>query len=541
MNEDAYPNSFWSLSDPSDVARVEDRTFICSLDEADSGPTNHWRDPSEMKSYLKKIMTGCMKGRTMYVVPYMMGPVGSPYSKVGFELTDSLYVVANMRIMARIGSVALEALGATSSDFVKGVHSVGTLDPKERYIAHFPETREIVSFNSGYGGNALQGKKCFALRIASVQARDEGWLAEHMLILGITNPAGQKKYFAAAFPSACGKTNLAMLIPPQSYLDAGWKIETVGDDIAWLNFGPDGRLYAINPEAGFFGVAPGTSKTTNPNAIAALKGGNVIFTNTALDVTANTPWWEGLSDEQPAKAIDWLGNDWTPETETRAAHPNSRFTVPAKQCPCISSEWEAPHGVPIDAIIFGGRRKKAAPLVYQARSWQHGTFIGLTMASEMTAAAAGKIGQIRRDPMAMRPFIGYHVGDYAQHWLSIGQRAGAKLPEVFHVNWFRQNEDGKFMWPGFGDNIRVLEWMCKRLDGSVDAVESPLGFQPRATDINFDGLGIDSAMAESLLAVDATDWQEDLQSQAEFFEQIGEKLPAAMKEEYQQLRERLGL
>lgn len=539
LNQDKFPNCFWSLSHSNDVARVEDRTFICSHSESDAGPTNNWMEPSEAKGMLDNLMRGCMKGRTMYVVPYLMGPDGSPFSKVGFELTDSLYVVANMRIMARIGDQALKNLRNDQKDFVKGVHSIGILNPEERYICHFPETQEIVSFNTNYGGNALQGKKCFALRIASTLARREGWLAEHMLILGLTNPKGEKHYICAAFPSACGKTNLAMLIPPKAYLEAGWKVETVGDDIAWLNFGPDGRLYAINPEAGFFGVAPGTSMETNPNALQTLKS-NSIFTNTALDLDNMTPWWEGLGPA-PKRAKDWLNQMWSPDSGRKAAHPNSRFTSPARQCPSIDTAWESPKGVPISAIIFGGRRAKTAPLVYEARDWQHGTFVGLTMASETTAAAAGKVGELRRDPMAMRPFIGYHIGDYISHWLAIGKKTNAKLPKVFHVNWFRLDDNGKFMWPGFGDNMRVLEWIFARVTDTGAASESALGFVPPVDAINVAGTNVSKEKLGQLLSVNNSDWKEEISSQAEFFEEVGPKLPKQMWDEHNSLKSRLGL
>lgn len=537
LNPKEYPNSYWSLSDPSDVARVEDRTFICSKSKDDAGPTNIWADPAEMKAKLDGMMKGCMEGRTMYVVPYLMGPDGSPFSKVGFELTDSLYVVANMRIMARIGEVALKNLKPNASDFVRGVHSVGTLEEDQRFICHFPDTNEIISFNSNYGGNALQGKKCFALRIASTKARREGWMAEHMLILGITNPQGKKHYICAAFPSACGKTNLAMLIPPQPYIDAGWKVETVGDDIAWLNFGSDGRLYAINPEAGFFGVAPGTSMKTNPNAMLTIKS-NTIFTNTALDLDNLVPWWEGMG-EAPKRTRDWLGKDWTPAAGKKAAHANSRFTAPARQCPCMDPAWESPEGVPISAIIFGGRRAKTAPLVYEARNWQHGTFIGVTMASETTAAAKGAVGELRYDPMAMRPFIGYHAGDYFQHWLDIGKKSGAKLPKIFHVNWFRQSSEGKFLWPGFSDNMRVLEWVVSRVDGLTKAEESPIGYQPRVDDINIAGLDITKEALQQLLNVSKEDWRAEIPAQRKFLESIGEKLPKEIWAEHVNLQGRL--
>lgn len=537
LNHEIYPNSFWCRSHPNDVARVEDRTFICTPDQRSAGPTNNWSNDSEMYARLDALMQGCMKGREMFVVPYLMGPDGSPYAKVGFELTDSLYVVANMRIMARVGAVALKNLSPGKTDFVRGVHSIGNLDPEHRYICHFPNDNTIISFNSNYGGNALQGKKCFALRIASVQAQREGWLAEHMLILGITTPAGKKHYVCGAFPSACGKTNLAMLVPPKEYLDRGWKVETVGDDIAWLNFGPDGRLYAINPEAGFFGVAPGTSNKTNPNAMQTVRG-NTIFTNTGLDIDSMTPWWEGM-DSTPAHVKDWLGNIWDPESGTKAAHPNARFTAPARQCPSISAEWENPNGVPISAIIFGGRRAKTTPLVMQARSWQHGTFLGVTMASETTAAAAGAVGQLRRDPMAMLPFIGYNAGDYFKHWLSIGKRQGATLPGIFHVNWFRKDNNGKFLWPGFGDNMRVLEWIIGRLEGSSDAIESPVGYLPRPRDLNINGLNMLPAQIHELLSVNPVEWQEELRSQSEFFKQLGDSLPAEILSEHELLSSRL--
>ncbi|MCB0329999.1 MAG: phosphoenolpyruvate carboxykinase (GTP) [Bdellovibrionales bacterium] len=538
LNEKEYPNSFWSRSNPNDVARVEARTFICSQKEDDCGPTNNWMNPEQMRAKLHGILAGAMRGKTMYVVPYLMGPDGSPFAKVGFELTDSAYVVANMRIMARIGDTALKNLPNDSNDFVKGVHAVADLDPEQRYIVHFPETCEIVSVNTDYGGNALQGKKCFALRIASTQAKREGWMAEHMLILGITDPKGTKKYICAAFPSACGKTNLAMLIPPKRYLDAGWKVETVGDDIAWLNFGEDGRLYAINPENGFFGVAPGTSEKTNPNAIAALKG-NTIFTNTALDLETMTPWWEGLTKNPPTKLRDWLGNEWDAESGAKAAHPNSRFTAPAKQCPCISPEFESPRGVPIDAIIFGGRRERTAPLVYEAKNWQHGTFVGVTMASEATAAAAGTIGALKRDPMAMRPFIGYHAGDYFQHWLDMGVKGGDKMPRVYHVNWFKKDSDGNFLWPGFGENMRVLEWIFRRVEGTADGVDSPLGVQPKSNGIPLDGINITQEQMDELLSVSREDWEQELASQADFLASIGPKLPKEIMSEHEALKSRV--
>ncbi|MCI5065119.1 phosphoenolpyruvate carboxykinase (GTP) [bacterium] len=538
LNEKEYPNSFWARSHQNDVARVEGRTYICSEKEEDSGPTNNWMNPTEMRAKLNGILQNSMTGKTMYVVPYLMGPSGSPYAKVGFEITDSPYVIANMRIMARIGDVALAHLSPEDTGFVRGVHAIADLDPEERYIVHFPEQNEIVSVNTNYGGNALQGKKCFALRIASTQARKEGWLAEHMLILAITTPQGKKYHICAAFPSACGKTNLAMLIPPKGYLDAGWKVETVGDDIAWLNFGEDGRLYAINPENGFFGVAPGTSEKTNPNALAALKA-NTIFTNTALDLDTMTPWWEELTETPPARLRDWLGNEWDPESGAKAAHPNSRFTAPAAQCPCISDDFENPLGVPIDAIVFGGRRARTAPLVYEAKNWQHGTFVGITMASEATAAAVGTVGALKRDPMAMRPFIGYHAGDYFQHWLDMGERGGEKMPCVYHVNWFRKGSDGSFLWPGFGENIRVLEWIIQRVEGAGAGRETPLGIQPPPEALNLDGLHLSSETVEELLSFSRADWDQELDSQKTFFEEIGEKLPKEIAAEHEALRSRI--
>lgn len=538
LNESLYPESYWGISDPSDVARVEDRTFICAPTEDDAGPTNHWRDPQEMYALLRSIMRGSMKGKTMYVIPYLMGPDGSPYSRVGFELSDSLYVVANMHIMARVGEVALKNLAPTSAKFVKGLHAVGTLDAENRYICHFPQDSVIVSFNSNYGGNALQGKKCFALRIASALGRKEGWLAEHMLILAVKNPAGVKRYVCAAFPSACGKTNFAMMVPPKLYSAAGWEVTTLGDDIAWLNFGPDGRLYAINPEAGFFGVAPGTSYKTNPNAMQTLKR-HTLFTNTALDLDTMTPWWEGMSDP-PQRVRDWNGNEWTPASGRRAAHPNSRFTAPAHQCPCIDPDWESPHGVPVSAIIFGGRRARTTPLVFESRNWQHGTYVGLTMASETTAAATGAVGELRRDPMAMRPFIGYHVGDYIQHWLEMGTQGAAKMPKIFHVNWFRAGSDGKFLWPGFGENMRVLEWILSRVEGVGQGVETPIGVIPRSADLNCAGLDLSPAALQDLLSFDAAEWRDEATSHKEFLAELGERLPRAMRDECAALIQRLG-
>ena len=473
----------------------------------------------------------------MYVVPYLMGPPGSPLAKVGIEITDSPYVVANMRIMTRMGQVALDELG-TDGAFVKGLHSVGELDPHERYICHFPEENSVISFSSNYGGNALLGKKCFALRLASVMGRREGWLAEHMLILGITDPRGIKTFVTAAFPSACGKTNLAMLIPPEEYLEQGWKVETVGDDIAWLKFGPDGRLYAINPESGFFGVAPGTSMQTNRNAMLSCRG-NSIFTNVALR-DDGAVWWEGMTDEPPARAVDWMGNPWTPAAHTPAAHPNSRFTAPASQCPCISPDWEKPEGVPISAIIFGGRRSSVTPLVYQAFNWQHGTFLGATMTSEKTAAAAGKVGVLRHDPMAMLPFCGYHMGDYWQHWLDTGARGGDKMPAVFYVNWFRKDSQGKFLWPGFGENMRVLKWIVERAQGGGEAVTTPIGYMPTPEALDLEGLPRVAGAIESLLAVDRDEWRVEVHEREKFFRQFGDRLPAGIHAENEALRARLG-
>ncbi|HMO01768.1 MAG TPA: phosphoenolpyruvate carboxykinase (GTP) [Oligoflexia bacterium] len=529
LNKQLYPNCFLSRSHPSDVARVESQTYISTKNPDDAGPLNNWRDPEELKSTLKKLMSGCMRGRTMYVIPYLMGPLGSPFTKVGFELTDSLYVVQNMRIMARIGDVAMKQLANDAQDFVKGTHSVGTFDAQNRFIAHFPDENRVISFNSGYGGNALQAKKCFALRLASCIAKQEGWLAEHMLILGIKNPKGKKKYFAAAFPSACGKTNLAMLIPPKSYQEAGWEITTVGDDIAWLRVGEDRRLWAINPENGFFGVAPGTSLKTNPNAIATTRA-NTIFTNVALNLADQTPWWEKMTAHPPQLAIDWLGNEWSPDLGTQAAHPNSRFTAPARQCPSIDPAWEDPNGVPISAIIFGGRRSKLAPLVYQTFSWEEGVFAGASMASERTAAAEGKIGELARDPMAMRPFIGYNVGDYLSHWLSFGLRSDLQLPQIFHVNWFRTGERGEFIWPGFGENIRVLEWIFNRLENQMTGKKSEIGFLPDINEINFEGLKLTEEIQNELFKIDHNAWREELEGIIKYFQSLGSRLPEKLME-----------
>jgi phosphoenolpyruvate carboxykinase (GTP) len=524
LNEQTHPNCYLHRSSPSDVARVEHLTFVCTSKQEDAGPNNHWMAPADAHAKIDALYAGCMRGRTMYVVPYCMGPIDSPLARCGVEITDSPYVVANMRIMTRMGAAAQARIEREGS-FVKGLHSIGQLDPERRFIMHFPEELTIKSFGSGYGGNALLGKKCHALRIASYQARSEGWLAEHMLIVGIENPKGETHYVAAAFPSACGKTNLAMLIPPEGYRRDGWKVWTVGDDICWMRPGADGRMYAINPEAGYFGVAPGTSAKTNPNALKMLFK-DAIFTN--VGVTAdNQPWWEGLPDGAPAK--DWQGRPYD-KAVSPAAHPNSRFTVSAKNCPSYTDRAEDPQGVPLSAIVFGGRRDSLVPLVFEARDWTHGVLVGASMASETTAAATGAVGVVRRDSMAMKPFAGYNFADYFAHWLSF-DKPGAQLPKIFHVNWFRKNEQGKFMWPGFGDNLRVLEWMLKRVTGQAGAVETPVGNLPKAGDLNTDGLDLDAATLEQLISIDRAGWKAEMESIGEYLDSYGERTPHALKAE----------
>ncbi|MBQ7940092.1 MAG: phosphoenolpyruvate carboxykinase (GTP) [Clostridia bacterium] len=544
LNQDLLPNCYLHRTAVNDVARVEGRTFICTSKKEDAGNINNWMAPAECYEKLSKLYRGAMKGRTMYVIPYSMGQVGSSFAKYGIELTDSIYVVLNMLIMTRAGAHVLEAMG-DSPDFIKGLHAKADIDEENRYICHFPEDNTIWSVNSGYGGNVLLGKKCFALRIASYLGRKEGWMAEHMLILGLQNPKGEIKYISAAFPSACGKTNLAMLIPPEIYQKQGYKVWCVGDDIAWLRVGEDGRLWAVNPENGFFGVAPGTNDKSNPNALETTKR-DTIFTNVVHDLDNNTVWWEGLDNNPPANAIDWKGNPWDykkfdkKDKSTCGAHPNSRFTSLAKNCPCISDKFDDPKGVPISAIIFGGRRAKTAPLVYQSFGWQHGTFVGSIMASETTAAAAGAVGVVRRDPMAMRPFVGYDMGDYWAHWLAMGKTI-PNAPKIFHVNWFRTDDEGHFIWPGFGDNMRVLMWILDRCEDKVDAVETAIGYVPKAEDINIEGLeGITLDTIRELVSVDVESWKEDIANIKEFYNLVGERVPAELKEELAALEARLG-
>ncbi len=537
LNEEKLPGCYLHRTAVNDVARVEHRTFICSDKEEDAGPTNNWMAPADAYKMLYDIARGSYQGRTMYVIPYSMGPVGSPFAKYGIELTDSIYVVLNMAIMTRVGQAVLDALG-DSDDWVRGLHCKCEIDEEKRYICHFPQDNTIISVNSGYGGNVLLGKKCFALRIASNLGRQEGWMAEHMLILGVEDPQGDVKYIAAAFPSACGKTNLAMLIPPEVYREKGYKVWCVGDDIAWMRIGEDGRLWAVNPENGFFGVAPGTNAKSNPNALASTKQGT-IFTNVVHNMDDNTVWWEGLDKNPPKNALNWKGEKWDCTDGSKGAHPNSRFTAPAKNCPCISSEFDSGKGVPISAIVFGGRRAKTAPLVYQSRDWNNGVFVGSIMASETTAAATGAVGVVRRDPMAMLPFCGYHMADYWAHWLEMGQKLGDKAPKIFNVNWFRTDDEGNFIWPGFGDNLRVLEWILKRCEGKADAVETPIGYVPHAEDINLEGLDFSIDTLKSILEIDKSLWSAEAEGIAEFYKKFGDKLPAELKNQLEGLEARL--